>query len=86
MLCDKRHEYKYMVDNSSLCQNLIRDSYYVSRKRTIMNGWKTWTGAGLVALGAVLEYFGMPEFSTVVITLGGALGLVGLGHKIEKSS
>jgi hypothetical protein len=49
-----------------------------------MKGWKTWTGAGIVAAGAVLTYFGMDEVAKALIGLGGALGLIGLGHKVEK--
>lgn len=55
-----------------------------------MKGWKTWLGAGLVAIGGVLE--GMPEMfpgqeavAKALLAIGAAIGAVGLGHKIEKS-
>lgn len=52
----------------------------------MMGGWKTWAGAALVAAGAVAEYFGYPEVAKAVMAIGAALGLVGLGHKIEKAA
>lgn len=51
----------------------------------MMHGWKTWAGAGFIAAGAVLEYFGYSDLAKGILMVGGALGLVGLGHKIEKS-
>lgn len=59
-----------------------------------MKGWKTWTGAGLVFLSGGLSAFAnvLPEFSWLgtlsqaVMAAGTALGLVGVGHKIEKSA
>lgn len=51
-----------------------------------MKGWKTWAGAGLIAVSAVLEYLGNAEAGAAVLTLGAALGLVGIGHKVEKNT
>lgn len=50
-----------------------------------MGGWKTWTGAFFVALGAVLTFLGYEELSKAIMGLGAAIGVVGLGHKIEKN-
>lgn len=50
-----------------------------------MRGWKTWTGAGLVAASAVLGYLGEPEAAKGLLGLGAALGIIGVGHKIEKA-
>ena len=51
-----------------------------------MKGWKTWVGAALVASSAVLGFFGFHEEAKGVLGLGAAFGLVGIGHKIEKST
>lgn len=51
----------------------------------MMKGWKTWLAAGVVAAGAVLEFLGYPEIAKALLALGGAIGLWGIGHKIEKS-
>lgn len=50
-----------------------------------MSGWKTWAGAAIVAVSAVLGYVGFPDLATMALTIGGALGLVGVAHKIEKN-
>lgn len=49
-----------------------------------MKGWKTWAGAALVAVSAVLGYVGESDLAQALLTVGAALGLVGVGHKIEK--
>ncbi|HWP84898.1 MAG TPA: hypothetical protein VNN17_06895 [Terriglobia bacterium] len=51
-----------------------------------MRGWKTWTGAALIAAAAVLRYFGHGELADALLTVGAALGLVGVAHKIEKAA
>lgn len=51
-----------------------------------MKGWKTWAGAGLIAMSAILKYFGKDELGDMVLTLGAGLGLIGVGHKVEKSA
>ena len=50
----------------------------------MMKGWKTWAGAAIIGAGAILEYMGHGGVADALIMLGAALGLVGLGHKIEK--
>jgi len=51
----------------------------------MMRGYKTWIAAAIVAAGAVLTFLGYEDLSKAIMGLGGALGLIGLGHKIEKS-
>ena len=50
-----------------------------------MKGWKTWLGAALVGASAVVGYTGNSELAKVLLALGAALGVVGIGHKIEKA-
>lgn len=48
-----------------------------------MKGWKTWAAAaGLCGLGVFLMLHGQEDLGMVCIFNG--LGLVGIGHKIEK--
>lgn len=54
------------------------------RKR--MQGWKTWSGAILIAGSVVLKALGKPHYADMVEQTGIALGLVGVGHKIEKAA
>lgn len=63
------------------------------KKTQIMGGWKTWAGAlavGAIAAAQGLEAAGIippgtaNTVSIVLGSIGGALGLVGLGHKLEK--
>lgn len=51
----------------------------------MITGWKTLTGAGLVAAGAVLRYLDLPDAADAVTTIGAALGIIGIGHKVEKA-
>lgn len=51
-----------------------------------MKGWKTWVGAALIAGAAVLRYFGLDAVAEAIMMIGGAFGLIGLGHKVEKAS
>jgi len=51
----------------------------------MMSGWKTWCAAGLVALSAVLGFFGYDELGRIVLEFAAAVGLIGVGHKIEKA-
>lgn len=46
--------------------------------------FKTILGASVVAVSAVCRYLGYDEVSNLVITLGGSLAVVGIGHKIDK--
>ena len=49
-----------------------------------MKGWKTWLAvAGLTALGLVDIFSGQTEIGITKIV--GAIGMLGLGHKIEKA-
>lgn len=51
-----------------------------------MTGWKTVAGACIIAGGAVLRYYGMVEVADSIMALGVALGLIGIGHKLDKAS
>jgi len=60
-----------------------------------MKGWKTWTGVVLVAVSAVISALGAngvidhaqaKMISELILTVGGAFGLLGLGSKIDKSN
>jgi hypothetical protein len=54
-------------------------------KQNMMQGWKTWIGAAMVASVSVLKYCGMDQEAEAVLYFGAAMGLVGIGHKVEKS-
>jgi hypothetical protein len=49
-----------------------------------MTGWKTYAGALIVAIAAVLRYFGMDDAAEALMLLGGALIGIGLRHKMER--
>lgn len=51
-----------------------------------MSGWKTWASVVIIGLAAALEALGgeYAEYSKVLLMVGGAFGLVGVGHKLEK--
>lgn len=49
-----------------------------------MKGWKTYAGAAIVAIGAVLRYLGYDDIAEAIMVFGGSLGLVGIAHKAEK--
>ena len=51
----------------------------------MLNGYKTYLGAAIMGLGAALAYLGQPDIGRALEGLGVALGIVGIGHKIEKS-
>lgn len=51
-----------------------------------MRGWKTWTGALIVAASAILQYFGMQAEAAALLKIGAAMSTVGIGHKIEKAA
>jgi len=55
-------------------------------KDKVMGGWKVWTTAAIVAAVAVARFFEVdPKIIDLALGLAGALGLIGLGHKIEKA-
>lgn len=59
----------------------------------MMSGWKTWAativavcaGVTRVCQSLLAEPFDANAFYEGLIALAGALGLVGIGHKIEKN-
>ena len=54
-------------------------------RNTSMKGWKTWTGAILIAASGILHTVGLTEIANLITTIGAAIGIVGIGHKIEKT-
>ena len=50
-----------------------------------MSGWKTWAAVGMIAISGILRYMGMTIEADLLIAIAGGMGLVGLGHKIEKN-
>lgn len=58
-----------------------------------MKGWKTWLGMGITVLAGALMSLGKayPEIQWAepvgdgLLLVGGSLGIVGVGHKIEKA-
>ena len=53
-----------------------------------MKGWKTWLGAIMVGAAAALRFIPDPTclvVSEVLLYVGGAFGIIGIGHKIEKN-
>lgn len=52
-----------------------------------MGGWKTWGGAILVGVAAAgkLLFPEYAEYFDLMLKFGAMLGLVGIGHKIEKA-
>ena len=56
-----------------------------------VSGWKTITGMVLVAVGGAMQaivplFEGQHEIAKLLMTLGAALGGIGLAHKIEKGT
>jgi len=50
-------------------------------------GWKTYTGAALIAASVILDYVGCQgcaPLSEALLKVGEALGLVGMRHAIAK--
>jgi len=51
-----------------------------------MGGWKTWAAAALIGGVAAAEYLGMDhDVGNLILGIGAALGIIGIGHKIEKT-
>lgn len=63
-----------------------KESLYKDLTKGHMGGWKTWMAAFIIGGGAIVTAFGHPEIAKVLYAIGGALGLVGIGHKIEKGT
>jgi len=51
-----------------------------------MKGWKTWLAAAIIGGVAAGKFLGVdPNILDAVLYMAAALGLVGLGHKLEKN-
>lgn len=46
--------------------------------------FKTILGASLIAASAVAKAFGYVDIAKGLLTVGSAIGVVGLGHKLDK--
>lgn len=63
-------------------------------KGKVMGGWKTWAGVGLTMLsggvGAIVPAISDPGTAQTIVTImqtvGVGLGMLGIGHKIEKNA
>lgn len=51
-----------------------------------MKGWKTWLGSAITLGSGILSYLGYPDIGKPLMALGVGLGLVGIGHKVEKNA
>lgn len=51
-----------------------------------MTGWKTIAGALIIAGSAALNYYGYPKEAELMLTIGAGLGLIGIGHKLDRVS
>jgi len=49
-----------------------------------MKGWKTYLGAILIGAGFTLDALGMSPLGEILKGIGATVGVIGLGHKIEK--
>ena len=50
-----------------------------------LNGYKTYIGAAIIGISAALDILGYGQYSQAVMLIGSALGLVGIGHKLDKA-
>lgn len=54
-------------------------------KKKHMKGWKTWTAAGVsVAYGIGGFLAGLHDQAVMMSFVIGGLGMIGLGHKLDK--
>ena len=61
--------------------NLIKNKL---KENKMMQGWKTWlSGIGAIVYGVILIIGGHAEQGVTLILSG--LGIIGIGHKIEKA-
>ena len=59
-----------------------------------MKGWKTWvagigtilTGLGMIAAGVTKEGFSLEAVKGGALTVWAGMGVIGIGHKIEKAA
>ena len=59
-----------------------------------MKGWKTWAGGGALILsgiatviqGAISDPVDLEKIKAGLMMIGSGLGIIGIGHKIEKAS
>jgi len=66
--------------------NAQRERLNYGREVIKMKGWKTITGAIIVAIGAFLNFTGYVGLADVIMGIGASLGIIGIGHKIDRKS
>ncbi len=52
---------------------------------SFVGGGKTLIASIIIAIGAGLKAAGLEPFDDILMQLGAALGLIGIGHKVERS-
>ncbi len=50
----------------------------------LVGGGKTLIAAIIIGVGAGLKAAGLEPFDDIVLQVGAALGLIGIGHKVER--
>lgn len=51
---------------------------------SFLSGYKTYIAAAMMAAKPILEVFGLGAYSEMIMELGIALGVLGVGHKLKK--
>ena len=49
-----------------------------------LKGWKAYAGGVLIVASAILSIVGHPEIAKALLSLGGAMGVIGLRHKLGR--
>ncbi len=50
----------------------------------LVGGGKTLVASIIIGVGAGLKAFGLEPFDDILMQVGAALGLIGIGHKVER--
>ncbi len=51
----------------------------------LVGGGKTLVAAIIIGIGAGLKAAGLEPFDDILMQVGAALGLIGIGHKVERA-
>jgi len=54
--------------------------------KKFFGGGKTFIGAIIVGASAIVGFCGYPDVAKLIGGLGASLGVIGIGHKIEKNT
>ena len=49
-----------------------------------MGGWKTWASVGLITAATLFRYWGLADLAEAFLGVGTAMGLWGVGHKLDR--